>query len=75
MGAPETSEWRHFGRDVVGAMVQDGPDGSLYLKLDERAGAGGREVCDWSKNVLFETTWGSDWGHEFVPSKPQTTDA
>jgi len=36
VGAAETAAWRQFGQDVVGAMAHDGPDGSLYLKIDER---------------------------------------
>ena len=62
-----------LGRHVNDEMV------SFYMRTPAgfslEYGAGGREVCDWSKKVFFETTRGSDWGHEFVPSKPQTTDA
>jgi len=36
VGAPDTAAWRQFGQDVVGATARDGPDGSLYLKIDER---------------------------------------
>lgn len=30
-------EWRKFGNDMLGMMTSDGPDGTLYLKMDERA--------------------------------------
>jgi 3,4-dihydroxy-9,10-secoandrosta-1,3,5(10)-triene-9,17-dione 4,5-dioxygenase len=30
-------EWRKFGNDMLGMMVSDGADGTLYLKMDERA--------------------------------------
>jgi 3,4-dihydroxy-9,10-secoandrosta-1,3,5(10)-triene-9,17-dione 4,5-dioxygenase len=29
-------DWRSFGADVLGALVTDGPDGSLHLRLDDR---------------------------------------
>jgi 3,4-dihydroxy-9,10-secoandrosta-1,3,5(10)-triene-9,17-dione 4,5-dioxygenase len=28
--------WRSFGTDVLGALVTDGPDGSLHVRLDDR---------------------------------------
>jgi len=36
VGAPDISEWRNFGENVLGAMMVDGPDGALYMKIDER---------------------------------------
>ncbi|MDQ1718221.1 MAG: 3,4-dihydroxy-9,10-secoandrosta,3,5(10)-triene-9,17-dione 4,5-dioxygenase [Pseudonocardiales bacterium] len=29
-------QWRSFATDVLGALVTDGPDGSLHLRLDDR---------------------------------------
>jgi len=37
VGAPETSEWRRYATDVVGAMAIDDPSGALYVKTDMRA--------------------------------------
>ena len=37
VGASETGTWRLFAEQVVGAMTLDGPQRSLYVKIDERA--------------------------------------
>ncbi|WP_328814240.1 VOC family protein [Rhodococcus sp. NBC_00297] len=37
IGSTDVERWRTFAADVLGAMVVDGPDGSLRVKLDERA--------------------------------------
>lgn len=37
VGAPDVEEWRQFATGILGAMAIDGPDGALYLKIDERA--------------------------------------
>ena len=37
VGAPDVAEWRHFGENVLGTMMVDGPDGCLYAKIDERS--------------------------------------
>ena len=33
-------------------------------------GAGGKQIEDWSKMKVFETTRGSHWGHQFVQPPP-----
>ncbi|RJF92613.1 VOC family protein [Noviherbaspirillum saxi] len=33
----DASQWRHYGEQVLGMMAEDGPEGALYLKMDERA--------------------------------------
>lgn len=35
IGTAKIDEWRDFAVNVLGTMVEDGPDGSLYLKYDE----------------------------------------
>ncbi len=35
IGTSKIDEWRDFGANVLGTMVEDGPDGSLYLRYDE----------------------------------------
>jgi 3,4-dihydroxy-9,10-secoandrosta-1,3,5(10)-triene-9,17-dione 4,5-dioxygenase len=35
--ATAPSSWRDYGEQVLGMMAEDGPDGALYLKMDERA--------------------------------------
>jgi len=34
--AQDPQAWRPFGEQVLGTMVNDAPDGGVYLKLDER---------------------------------------
>jgi 3,4-dihydroxy-9,10-secoandrosta-1,3,5(10)-triene-9,17-dione 4,5-dioxygenase len=36
IGSPNLAEWRSFGEQILGMMAVDGPDGALYLKMDER---------------------------------------
>lgn len=36
VGAPNVTDWRHFGEKIVGAMMLEGPSGALYAKIDER---------------------------------------
>jgi len=36
IGARDGAQWRRFATDVLGMMCADGPDGALYLKMDER---------------------------------------
>jgi 3,4-dihydroxy-9,10-secoandrosta-1,3,5(10)-triene-9,17-dione 4,5-dioxygenase len=44
---------------------------SFYMKspggFDVEYGYGGKTIEDWSKNVVFETTRGSHWGHIHLP--------
>ena len=35
--SPRAEEWRTFGPDVLGMPVSDGPDGSIRMRMDERA--------------------------------------
>ena len=36
IGTTDVEKWRAYGTDVLGMMAVDGPDGALYLKMDER---------------------------------------
>lgn len=36
IGAPDIEKWRDYGVNVLGMPDADGPDGSLYLKMDDR---------------------------------------
>jgi 3,4-dihydroxy-9,10-secoandrosta-1,3,5(10)-triene-9,17-dione 4,5-dioxygenase len=36
VGTADMAKWRRFGVDMLGLMPSDGPDGALYLKMDER---------------------------------------
>jgi 3,4-dihydroxy-9,10-secoandrosta-1,3,5(10)-triene-9,17-dione 4,5-dioxygenase len=36
IGATDVERWRHFGTEVLGMAASAGPDGALYLKMDER---------------------------------------
>jgi 3,4-dihydroxy-9,10-secoandrosta-1,3,5(10)-triene-9,17-dione 4,5-dioxygenase len=44
---------------------------SFYMKspggFDIEYGYGGKTIGDWSRNVVFETTRGSHWGHIHLP--------
>jgi 3,4-dihydroxy-9,10-secoandrosta-1,3,5(10)-triene-9,17-dione 4,5-dioxygenase len=35
IGALDIERWRRFGVDMLGMMAIDGPDGALYLKMDD----------------------------------------
>jgi 2,3-dihydroxybiphenyl 1,2-dioxygenase len=37
IGASDVSAWRAFAGEVLGCQVNDGPDGSLLLRIDDRA--------------------------------------
>jgi 3,4-dihydroxy-9,10-secoandrosta-1,3,5(10)-triene-9,17-dione 4,5-dioxygenase len=36
LGSTQVDEWRSFGADILGMQVSDGPDGSVFLRMDER---------------------------------------
>lgn len=36
LGSTHLDEWRSFAPDVLGMQVSDGPDGQLFLRMDER---------------------------------------
>lgn len=36
IGSTDIAKWRRFGVDMLGLAPSDGPDGALYLKMDER---------------------------------------
>jgi 3,4-dihydroxy-9,10-secoandrosta-1,3,5(10)-triene-9,17-dione 4,5-dioxygenase len=36
VGSTDIQRWRQFGADQVGFMVKDGPDGALWLRIDDR---------------------------------------
>lgn len=35
--SPNVADWRTFGADILGAEVTDGPDGSIRLRIDDKA--------------------------------------
>jgi 3,4-dihydroxy-9,10-secoandrosta-1,3,5(10)-triene-9,17-dione 4,5-dioxygenase len=35
IGSPDQSRWRWFGEQILGMAAVDGPDGTLYLRMDE----------------------------------------
>jgi len=55
VGAPDVEEWRQFATGILGAMAIDGPDGALYVRIDERAfriavlpgHENGLDACGW----------------------------
>ncbi|MDB5393144.1 MAG: Biphenyl 2,3-dioxygenase [Rhodospirillales bacterium] len=36
IGTPDLEKWRNYGTKVLGMSAVDGPDGTLYLKMDAR---------------------------------------
>lgn len=36
IGSTDIAKWRRFGVDMLGMQPSDGPDGALYLKMDDR---------------------------------------
>jgi 3,4-dihydroxy-9,10-secoandrosta-1,3,5(10)-triene-9,17-dione 4,5-dioxygenase len=53
---------RHVNDDMVSFYMLT--PGAFSLEY----GAGGK-IMDWSEHVVFETTRGSHWGHEFAMAK------
>lgn len=56
VGAPELEKWRRYGEDVLGMAAADGPNGTLYLKMDSRDFR--FLVQPSSKDELFASGWG-----------------
>ncbi len=50
-----TAAWRSYGEQVLGMMVDDAPDGGLYLKMDERAFR--FAVINGERDGYFATGW------------------
>jgi len=55
IGTPDLGKWRDYGTKVLGMAAIDGPDGSLYLKMD------GRDfrflIQKGEKDELFASGW------------------
>lgn len=63
VNATDIEAWRVFGAEVLGAMPVDGPDGTLYLKMDERTA---RFVIQPSDSDGFAASgWGTLTEREF----------
>jgi len=58
IGATDIEKWRAYGTDVLGMQAIDGPDGALYLKMDERDFRLAIQKSD--KDCLFTSGWGVD---------------
>ena len=67
VGAPSVEEWREFATETLGAMVADGPDGVLYVKIDERAFRIG--VLPGHGNGLHASGWLTTDGAAFEQAK------
>jgi len=56
IGTPDLGKWRDYGTKVLGMAAVDGPDDTLYLKMDSRDF---RFLIQKSaKNQLFASGWG-----------------
>lgn len=58
IGAPDLEKWRDYGTKVLGMAAVDGPDDTLYLKMD------GRDfrflIQKSEKDALFASGWSVD---------------
>lgn len=63
IGAPELGKWRHYGTEVLGMAAADGPDGTLYLKMDERDFRFVVQKSD--RDQLFASGWGAESQSDF----------
>lgn len=57
VGSPDLDKWRHYGTEVLGMAASDGPDGVLYLKMDERDFRFAVQKSD--RDQLFASGWGA----------------
>jgi len=57
IGAPDLQKWRHYGTEVLGMAASEGPNGSLYLKMDERDFR--FAILPDDRDRLFATGWGA----------------
>jgi 3,4-dihydroxy-9,10-secoandrosta-1,3,5(10)-triene-9,17-dione 4,5-dioxygenase len=55
IGSTDPEKWRHYGTQVMGMAAVDGPDGALYLKMDERDFRLAVQKSD--KDQLFASGW------------------
>ena len=55
IGAPDLEKWRHYGTAVLGMAAAEGPDGVLYLKMDERDFRFAVQKSD--RDQLFASGW------------------
>ena len=63
IGTTDVEKWRAYGTDVLGMMAVDGPDGALYLKMDERDFR--FVVKNTGKDQLYASGWGVDTEADF----------
>jgi len=78
--ATNIEAWRRFGADVLGLMPVDGPDGVLYLKMDERparfvvrpADTDGFAAAAWGTRTEEDFTHARD---ELIAAGMKVTDA
>jgi 3,4-dihydroxy-9,10-secoandrosta-1,3,5(10)-triene-9,17-dione 4,5-dioxygenase len=63
IGTPDLEKWRDYGTRVLGMAAVDGPDGTLYLKMDSRDF---RFLIQKSgKDELFASGWGVSSEQDF----------
>ncbi|HLG89459.1 MAG TPA: VOC family protein [Alphaproteobacteria bacterium] len=55
IGSPDLGKWRDYGTKVLGMAAVDGPDGVLYLKMDERDFRLAIQKSD--RDQLFASGW------------------
>lgn len=58
IGTTDVAKWRDYGTKVLGMAAVDGPDGVLYLKMDERDFRFAVKKTD--KEQLYASGWGAD---------------
>ena len=56
IGAPDLGKWRDYGTKELGMAAVDGPDGSLYQKMDSRDFR--FLIQKGEKDELFASGWG-----------------
>ena len=67
IGTTDQAKWRAYGTDVLGMATVDGPDGVLYLKMDERDFRFAIQKSD--REQLFASGWGVDSEAEYLALK------
>jgi len=71
VGAPEVAEWKFYAEKVLGTMVQDGPEGALYVKIDHRAFR--IAVLPGHDNGLLASGWLVQTKDDFEAAKAELT--
>jgi 3,4-dihydroxy-9,10-secoandrosta-1,3,5(10)-triene-9,17-dione 4,5-dioxygenase len=73
IGAPDPEKWRRYGADVLGMAPVDGPDGALYLKMDDRDFRFAIRRSD--KDELFASGWGVAGRDEYYETRARVAAA